>query len=252
MYKVNDLTLYSICPAKYRFYTKLEQDMFYDLSDRTLVSTALRDTYKYYYFNLGMYGTKYSIKRLIRYFTRRWNYYKALYETICGSKVFQIIDLVKAHEALLKIDDLIDEGSELVASDYPIERNIRGRLFIDSIDLIVINRNGPQDVIEIIYLDPSITKRDENDFAVVLKANFGLSCVARDLTRDNIRFKAIILNVMTRNRKEIVLDLTTRFNYPRYLTVLANGIDYNIIYPRPSFGACQHCAFKVACNWKVK
>lgn len=252
MYKVNDLTVYSICPAKYRLYNKLGQDIFYDLSDSVLVSTALRDTYKYYYFNLGMYKEKFTTKRLLRYFTRKWNFYKNLYETLSKTKVIKVIDLVKAHEAIMNIDKLIDYGYELIASDYPIERNIRGRLFTDSVDLIVINRNGPQDIVELIYLDPSITKRDDNDFSVVLKANFGLSCVARDLRKENIRFKAVIMNVLTRHRKEIVLDLSTRFNYPRFLNVLANGIEYNIIYPRPSFGACQHCAVRSYCNWKIK
>jgi CRISPR/Cas system-associated exonuclease Cas4 (RecB family) len=92
---------------------------------------------------------------------------------------------------------------------------------------------------------------DEKDFGFLLKANYGYSVVLRELISSSIQVRCTVLNVLTNKRIEISFKEEQRFNYQRLISNLAKGIENEIFYPRPSFGACETCTFKQTCSWRI-
>lgn len=160
--------------------------------------------------------------------------------------------LIAAHDSVLKMPSLLNPTDELVAVNYPLERTIRGITVQDEVDLIFL-RHPPskESYVEMIYLDTSLRMPNEADFGFLLKANYGYSVVQRELIGSSIQVRCTILNVLTNKRIEISFKEEQRFNYQRLISNLSKGIENEIFYPRPSFGACDTCTFKQTCSWRI-
>jgi len=240
--------LYAECPLKEKFYKANPRMLLPDMDAKTLISTALRDTYIHYFQRLGLHGQAPSVQASVQYFSRRWVEYKKSY----GQDTTRIAPiLIQAHEKIVRLPELFNDQQEIAAAGFPLERVVRGNLITDSADLIILNRQRPELTVDVYYFDTSSKKNTEEDFGVQLRANFGMSSVRRDLRHDFVSSRVFTYNILGEYQKEVKMPMIQRMNYPRIIAGLVRAVDAKAYYPRPSNGACNSCMFNQICSWRM-
>jgi hypothetical protein len=249
-YLLKDICLYTVCPLKLFYKNAGKQMIVSDADDRYIISTALRETY-IKYFQLKGLGKPMSIRRAAALFSSLAFDYKSKW-TKDSSKFFQDTkSLVDAHSLVVNIDKFLNPSDELVAALFPLERNIGQHIVKDESDLIIF-RHPPkkESYVEIVYFD--ISNRDDPvDFNLLLRANFGLSVVTRELMGEALTIKSTLYNLLSGKITEITLSREHRFNYQKLIRNIINGIEAKVYYPRPSYGTCEHCSYSNNCSWKI-
>ena len=219
------------------------------MDDRTIIATALKDTYIKYFQMTGM-RRRWSSGMSTRYFSRRWHELSQEFNKLNKKRRRIAPLLLKAHDHAVKVQELYDVHCEIIAAKFPVQYNIRSAIVKSSVDLILL-RHPPrgQRVLEIYYFDDSLSKKDRVSFEATVRAMLGLASVRRDLGTRELPTKCILFNVLGTWKKEIALRQDQQTNYPRVLRALVKGIEAEAIYPRASSDACEHCTFNSKCQW---
>lgn len=250
-YELTDLILYAECPLKVKFKLNKKLKLPEYADDRRLISTALRDSYIYYFQRMGLNSTP-SPQKIAAYFSKKCMEYKKAMSNDPSVVIKDTKALIVAHENVLNVNRLLGEGDELVAINYPVERSLLKNTIKDSIDMIVLKHQPKaQTYVELTYFDTSESKTDEKDLGILLRANLGYGIVSRELVSNFTEVKCNVLNVMSNKKTEITLERGQRWNYHRVIGSLIKGIEADIYYPRASKGACDHCKWGTVCNWKI-
>lgn len=249
-YYLPDLCLYATCPLKVKYKQQGVPAIVSCADDRYIISTALRDTYIKYFQMKGL-GKPITISRAAAMFSKLAFSYKKQYAQSNSIFFNDTQLLIDAHALVVGIEKFLNPTDELIAANFPLERVIGGHLIRDESDLIVF-RHPPnkESYVDIIYFDTNAEIKVP-DFNLLLRVNFGLSVVTRELMGEALKIKSTLYNILSGNLREIVLSREQRFNYQRLIKNIINGVEAGAFYPRPSFGACEHCSYKTICSWKL-
>lgn len=194
-----------------------------------------------------------STTKATKFFSKRWNFYRRQFKDLELQMTRTTNLLVKAQDAILRIEDMLGSSAEIAAVNFPTEMKVRDKIVTDHLDLVVTNQiSKNQKVVELYFFDESLHMEAGNDFGVLMRATTGVSSAKKDLVGYSTPVKCYLLNVFTLERREIKLSKEHRVHYPRLLSNIVSGVDANAIYPRSSYESCKQCLFKNICTWKLK
>jgi hypothetical protein len=223
----------------------------HNADERTIVSSALRDTFIKHFQMLGM-KRSWNTSSAVRFFSKRWAFYRDQFQKPKDRYGRTTTLLVKAQDTLLRLPSIFDSGYELAAVNFPTELSIREWLICDSLDLVVTKKNRHGTDIELYFLDDSLHAKDMNDFGVLLRATVGLSSAKNDLIGTNSKVKCFLLHTLSLKKQEIILEKEHRTHYPRLIGNIIRGIETSSIYPRSSYEECTHCTYRNVCSWRLR
>jgi len=251
VYNLSDLILYAACPAKYKYYKDSNVKLYYDLDDRTIVSSALKDTYIYYFQKLAFTKVGPSPVSTTKFFSKKWHEYKSMFNATGKVAGRTAPDIIKGHEAAINAQAVFDKDYEICAVNFPVEMAIDQNIYKDSVDLVLLHRPpGKYASVVIVFFDASGKPTAANDFGAILRAIFGTICVKRDLITTGIKVKCILFNALHQTSREIDQTTEHSFNYPKIITNLAKAVDLDLFYPRASNDTCNYCTWNTICSWK--
>jgi len=242
IYKLSDLALYMECPLKWHYKTENSINDIYLSDSRMIVSSALRDTYIKHFQMVGS-RRPWSVNLAAKFFSTRWDTYNKLIKSVSRSTR----PLIDAHEKVLNIFDIIPEGFQVAAANYPTSRRI-GQYIIESEIPAVLVKN---DETVIILIDPSSKKESELDYAAQLTAVFNIGCFKRDVGFASTPTSAIIMNTYHGYSREIDMNRKAKINYPRIITRICQCLDDKVVYPRSGQDSCSHCVLSNTCDYKI-
>ena len=252
MYNINDLIFYATCSYKYKFKLSSTKVLSSNADDKTIITTALRDTYIHYFQNIGI-GIKLNSNNLTQFFSRKCVEYKKSSTGITALLIRDTRALIDAHAILIKLGNYLKENDELVAVKYPIERSIRSYTITDEIDLLILRRPEGQPVfLEAVYFDVSPEPEPAKHFGPMIRAAFARSALIRELAGIHTTVVSTQWHIISNKVSNIFLSQDDRYSYARLLTSIIKGIEAESFYPRPSYGVCDTCAFNAICSWKIK
>lgn len=245
---ISDIVLYMQCPLKYKIYKELDYSVPYNADSKTIISCALRDTIVQAY-KLAGSRRGYTIDGLSRYFSKCWSVYRKTYVSMGGIMEKYRGYLFDAHKRV--VDFTLPDGFDVALTEYPIERVIRGNIYKDMIDVILVNKKDTKKI-TLIFFDTSLAKKSEIDYGTQLRALVGRSCFIRELQGDNtIEITCRVVNLYHKYTREIQSSVPDKLNYPRAVNNINKAIKSKLFYPRASEDACNTCFFKEQCHWKI-
>jgi len=191
--------------------------------------------------------------KAVRFFSKRWSYYKNQFKEPRLQLTRTTNLLIKAQDAVLNLEGLLDASYEIAAVNFPTEIKVKDKIVTDYLDLVVVKQSSKkQKIVELYFFDESLHAGTGNDFGMLMRATTGVSSAKKDLTGYSLPVKCYLLNVFTLEKQEIKLNKEHRVHYPRLLSNIVSGIEANAIYPRASYESCQQCLYKNICTWKLK
>ncbi len=249
-YDLKDLCIYSTCSLKYHYKSINKPALPGGADERYIINIALKESYIRYFQHKGL-SKPIAIGKLMAFFSSRVLHYKSIWTSNQSFKIDDTKALIDAHSLIVNIENFINPYDELVAVSFPVERVIGGSMITDEIDMIVF-RHPPkkESYIEIVYFDIN-SLQDKPDFTMLLRANLGTSIVTRELMGEALKIRPVVYHIQSGKSLELQLQHEQRLNYQRLIKNLIKGIDNKIYYPRPSYGACEHCNYFNICSWKI-
>ncbi len=247
-FDLNELIVYATCPHKYKLYAKHGRLCNYQ-DTRYTVDTLLSKVYLHYLQEKGL-GNCLTLRACIASFSKDLT--KAgLIGTINKTSSNKITPamLVACIDSIKKFIEYIDQY-ELICVSYPIIKDVVIDNIIHTVntsaDCIVFDPN--KNAIRVITFNGSNFYTNHN-VSHSIKSYMCLSQVKRELKFKDCIVHSIILDINSCTETEIKLDSIHRTNYSSVIKNIIIGMISKIVYPRPSYLACENCEYKNICVW---
>ena len=247
-YYLRDLISYTSCPLKY----KLQQDAgavgLCDLSSNTIISSALADTYLKAC-HLFSQRRPFSTQERAKHFSKLWYALKKKFIKHGGSESRAHAQLLSSHNKIIKMSRPIPTDWDASVVDFNTERVMSGYLIKDKLDLVLVNSKNTTEI-ELVFLDKSLCKESETDFAMHLRAAFNLHYFKGELIgTPGLNIRCVVLNLHHGYRKTLQLKPELLKRYRHTIVDIIKSIELNLYYPRPGIEECKHCLFRNSCHF---
>lgn len=238
------------CPLKYSLFLNSDSSLNYPLDARTIISTALAETYIKACERIAQ-GRPYSLAERAKFFSRVWNELKSKYISSGGDEGRTHGLLMTAHKKVLEMDNLIPGNWDVGVSRYPTELFIGDAVIKDRLDLVMVNRRKTNQV-RIIIMDTSLCKESDIDYGIHLRALFNATFFKRELrSTPDMSIDCSVYNLHHGYQKPLHFTKNDSLNYQRSIKNVIKCINGSAFYPRASADSCKHCMFKNNCSFSI-
>ena len=250
-YSLQQLLTYIDCPLKYKMQFERKLHVSADLSSNTIISSALADTYLKAC-HLFAQGRPYSVQERTKFFSRTWTDLKEVFMSNGGEESRAHTQLITSHNKVIGMTRPVPNGWDVGVVNFPTEKIIDNYMIKDSIDVALINKADTR-YINLIFLDRSLSKESENNFAVLLRAMFNLHYFKNELSgTPGLKVRCSVLNLHHGYQKVLNLKPEVLSRYRHTLVVIIHSIEANLYYPRAGTNECKHCLFSNSCHFSSK